>query len=99
MDLESGSLWLYEGSYLQAFNETTTHSWVYVKLMISLGDEKDILTINWKLLVVPFRSIYNCILGRPYTTILDNVASLVDLKLKYHILQGKLVTINVDLEG
>lgn len=45
------------------------------------------------------RIIYNCILGSPFTVMLDVVTSMVHLKLKYHNLQKELITINVDLEG
>lgn len=49
--------------------------------------------------MVPCTSIYNFILGRPFAIVLDVVASLVHLKVKYHNLKGELVTINGDLEG
>lgn len=45
------------------------------------------------------RIIYNCILGSPFTVMLDVVTPMVHLKLKYHNLQEELITINVDLEG
>lgn len=38
-------------------------------------------------------------MGIPFATTLDVVASLIHLKLEFHILQGDMVTINVDLEG
>lgn len=44
-------------------------------------------------------SVYNFILVKPFTTMMDAIASLVHLKLKYHDLQGNPATINADLEG
>lgn len=89
----------YEGSDLHAFYWTITRSWGYIELMISIGDGKEIRTVNLKFLVVPYKNVYNCILGRPFVAMVGVVASPFHLKLKYHNLQGELLTINADLKG
>lgn len=99
MGLEIGSFWRYEGLDLQAFNGTANYPWGYVELMISLRNEEDIWTVNLKFSIVPYKSIYSCILGKPFDAMLDVVASLVHPKLKYHNLQGDSITINFDLKG
>lgn len=43
-------------------------------------------------------SLYKRILGRPFTSVLDGVASPMHLKLKYPNLHGELVILSVDLE-
>lgn len=42
MSLDRENLWLYKGSYLQVFNDTTTCPWGYVELMISVGYVRDV---------------------------------------------------------
>lgn len=49
--------------------------------------------------VVHYKSVYKLIVGRPFTTSLDPMASLVHLKLKFHNLHGELVIVNANLEG
>lgn len=44
--LERGSLGSYEGSYLKAFNGTTSHLWGYIELIIYAGEGKDGGSIN-----------------------------------------------------
>lgn len=44
-------------------------------------------------------SVYNCILGRPFATTLDTVASSVHPKLKYHNVHDKSVMISAGLSG
>lgn len=53
-------------------------------LLIFIADANDLRAVNSKFLVVPYRSIYNCIMGRPFSSILDVVASSVHLKSKYY---------------
>lgn len=50
-------------------------------------------------LVVPFKSVYNYVMGIPFATTLDVIASQVHLKLKFHNLHGEKIIVNVDLEG
>lgn len=75
-------------SRLQGLRNTTTHPWGYVELMISIGEEKYAWLGNSQLLVVSCINVYNCIMGRPFATTLDVLASSVHFKLKYHNLQG-----------
>lgn len=44
--LKREKLWPYEGSYLQAFNNTVTCLWGYAKLMVTLGEGIDTITID-----------------------------------------------------
>lgn len=67
--------------------------------MVSVGDGKDILTINSQFLIVPCRNVCNYILRRPFAATLDLVRLLMHLKLEYHNLQGEPTTINVNLKG
>lgn len=67
--------------------------------MVFVGEGIDIRLINTQFLVFPCRSLYNCILCRPFTITLDIVASSVHLKLKYHKLHGELVVLLADLEA
>lgn len=46
MCMGRGSLWLYKGSYLQAFNEITTRPQGYAERMISVSDGKGVLIVN-----------------------------------------------------
>lgn len=62
MDIERGNLCPYEGSNSLAFNGTTTLPWGYVELSVSVGDKKDVPEVNLEFLVIPCRSVYNCIL-------------------------------------
>lgn len=89
----------YESSNLQAFNGTTTLPLGYIEVMVSLGNGRDIWTVNAQFLINPRRSFYSCILGRAFLTMLDIVASLVHLKLNYYNMQGESGTIDIDLEG
>lgn len=70
-----------------------------MELMVSISDGKEIRKINLQSLIVHCKSVYNYILGRPFAAMLDVVASLVHLELKYHNLQGEPTTINTNLEG
>lgn len=85
MGLDRGSLWSYEGFKLETFNKTTTYSWGYMELIVYVGDGKENQVVNLQFLSVPCKSIYNYIFGRPFAAILDVIASLVYLKLKFTI--------------
>lgn len=87
--LNRGSIIPYDHSDLQAF---TTHSWVYVELMVFVGVERDLWSINTQFL-------YNYILGTPFTVELDVMDFLVHLKLKYLNLHGKSNVLCADLEA
>lgn len=67
MGLEQGSLIPHDGLDLQEFNGTKTRPWGYVELMVSVGEDKDIRSINTHFLVIHCKSFYNCILWRLFT--------------------------------
>lgn len=85
----------YERSYIQVFNDIITCAWGYIELMVLLEEGRDTTKIYSKILVVPCKRIYNCILGKSFASTLDTVTFLVRLKLKYHNVHDDLVTINV----
>ena len=58
----------YEHSNLQAFNRTTNYPRGYMELIVSVGSGKDIQALNFEFLVVPCKSVYKYILGRPFVT-------------------------------
>lgn len=47
----------------------------------------------------PLQKCLQLILGRPFTTTLDVVASLIHIKLKFHSLYNELAIVNTDLKG
>lgn len=90
--LDRGNLIPYDDSDLQEFNGITTRPWRYKELMVFVGEDIDIRSINTQFFVTQCISLYNCILGIPFTIMLDGVASHVHLKLKYHNLHGEPVS-------
>lgn len=84
-------------SNLQDFNGIMTHYWGLVELMVTFGKWKHVWTIDLRLFVVPFKIVYNCILGIPFSTNLDIMACLIHLKMKYHNLNDEPMTIYDDL--
>lgn len=65
--------------------------------MVTVGEREDTRTNYFHFLVVPYRSIYNFLIGMPFIVILDAVASLVQVNLKYHNVHDEMVMINVEL--
>lgn len=61
--------------------------------MISIGDGKDLRVVNSQFLIVPYRSVYNYFLA-----MLDVVASMMYLKVKYHNLQREPTIISPNLK-
>lgn len=66
--------------------------------MLFVGEERDLRSIYTQFLVIPCKSIYNFIMGRTFTVVLDFVASLVHLKLKYYNLHEEPTDLHVNLE-
>lgn len=97
LGLRRDKLCPYEGFDLQAFNDMVARSWGYIKFMVTLIEGRNIRTINLQLLVILYRSVYNYILGKPFTTMMYVMTSLVHLKLKYHNVHEVLVTMCADL--
>lgn len=89
----------YVASNLQDFNKMTTRPWGYKCLMVTLEEGRDTRTTILKFLVISCKSVYKCILIRPFTMKLNIVASLVHLKTKYHNFYAGFVTICVDIYG
>lgn len=66
---------------------------------LNLVQGRDNMTINLQFLIIPCKSVYNCILGRPFAEMLDAVASHILLKLKYQNICDGPITICVELSG
>lgn len=47
----------------------------------------------------PYKSVYNCILDRSFSTDIDSIKSRVHLKVKFHNLHGDAVTVSFDVAG
>lgn len=69
----------------------------YMKLIVTLRKGKDTTMVDIQFLIVPCKSVYNCILGRPFAATLDILVSPVHLKSKYHNVSGEAVC--TDLSG
>lgn len=46
MGLKKENLWPYKRYDIHAFNETITHTWGYIELMVTLGEGRDTWIIN-----------------------------------------------------
>lgn len=55
------------------------------------------MTVDLQLLVIPCKNVYKYILGSPFTIMMDVVASLKHLKLKYHNIHEESVMMCADL--
>ncbi|GAU28915.1 hypothetical protein TSUD_59270, partial [Trifolium subterraneum] len=98
-DLTEENLVPYVGSDLQGFNGSTTKPWGYVDLIVTFGENKAMKSVKVKFLVVDCSSLYNCIIGRPTLAELFAVSSTIHLKLKYYTKDGRVATINGDIEA
>lgn len=98
MGLDRGSVIPYDDLDLQPFNWMTTSPWGYVELMVSLREERYLQSINTLIVVITCRSLYNYILGRPFTTMLNVVASPMHLNLKCYNFHREPVVLRANLE-
>ncbi|GAU39237.1 hypothetical protein TSUD_396840 [Trifolium subterraneum] len=73
--------------------------WGYVDLIVTFGENKAMKSVKIKFLVVDCPSLYNCIIGRPTLAELFAVSSTIHLKLKYYTKDGRVATINGDIEA
>jgi hypothetical protein len=92
----------YEGTDLQGFNGSTISPWGLIDLPVAFENKnhKDSKkTIEVQFLIIPCKSVYNCILGRPTLTALGAVFSIVHLKMKYHNAKNEVLTIEADMTG
>ncbi|GAU45610.1 hypothetical protein TSUD_301880 [Trifolium subterraneum] len=99
LQLTEENLVPYVGSDLQGFNGSTTKPWGYVDLIVTFGENKAMKSVKVKFLVVDCPSLYNCIIGRPTLAELFAVSSTIHLKLKYYTKDGRVATINGDIEA
>ncbi|GAU27461.1 hypothetical protein TSUD_161470 [Trifolium subterraneum] len=99
MQLTEENLVPYVGSDLQGFNGSTTKPWGYVDLIVTFGENKAMKSVKVKFLVVDCPSLYNCIIGRSTLVELFAVSSTIHLKLKYYTKDGRVATINGDIEA
>ncbi|GAU19161.1 hypothetical protein TSUD_89260 [Trifolium subterraneum] len=98
LQLTEENLVPYVGSDLQGFNRSTTKPWGYVDLIVTFGENKAMMSVKVKFLVVDCPSLYNFIIGRPTLAELFAVSSTIHLKLKYYTKDGQVATINGDIE-
>lgn len=82
---------------LEAFNDSITHPYGIIKLLVSFGGGLEKRMIYVCFMMVPLESVYCCIQGSPFFTMLDIVTSTAYLKIKYHNNHNESVTIQVDL--
>lgn len=69
---------------LLAFNNASTHPCKQIYLPITRGKWDERRMVNVFFLVIPCKTVYNDILGRPHLAVLDTIAYLIHLRLKYH---------------
>lgn len=65
--------------------------------MTTLGEGRFVMIVDIKFLVVPYKNIYNCILGRTFLVNLYTTASPIHLNTKYHKVMYGPITIHDDL--
>lgn len=72
-------------------------------MMVTYGDadvEKPLFrTVKTPFLVLPCKSVYQCIIGRPALGRLGAAASTVHLKMKFYFTTNEIVTLHADLES
>lgn len=82
-----------------AFNDSSINPCKHICLLFSLGEGKEITTLDMYFFVIQGENTYNGIFRLPFLATLDAVASLVHLKLKYHDESRRAVVIETDLLG
>lgn len=88
-----------EGGTLLAFNDSSTRPCGTIDLPVSFGEGKNKRILKVCFLVIPYKNIYNGLLGRSFLAALNEVASMVHLKMEYHNSLGELVVIATNLRG
>lgn len=93
----------YSGKDLTGFNGSSTKPLGQLELMVTYGnpdgEEAMFRTVKTVFLVLPCKSVYQCIIGRPTLGKLEAVTSTMHLKMKFYNLENKVVTIPTDLGG
>lgn len=87
----------YRGSDLSGFNGSKTRPLGYIELIVTHGNEALAQTVKTLFLFIPCPSIYNCIIGRPTLGRLEDIASIIHLKMKFYSVKDEIITINIDL--
>lgn len=64
-------------------------------LLVIFGKVEARKTIKMQLLVINHKSIYKCIIGKPYLVELCVVSSTIHLKMRYYTTNDKVATIEV----
>lgn len=88
-----------EGGTLLAFNDSSTRPCGTIDLPVSFGEGKNKRILKVCFLVIPYKNIYNGLLGRSFLAALNKVASMVHLKMEYHNSSYELVVIATNLRG
>ncbi|XP_058760051.1 uncharacterized protein LOC131633358 [Vicia villosa] len=99
LKLDDSHITPYVGSDLQGFNGATTKPWGYVELIVTFGEGEASRQVKTRFLVIDFKTLYNCIIGRPTLAELTTVPSTVHLKIKFYTKRGRVATINADIEA
>lgn len=89
----------YKGTNLSGFNGSKTKPLGYIELMVTYREEPPGIsrTVKTTFLVLPCKSIYNCIISRPTLGRLGEVASMVNLKIKSYSSNNEVITLDTDL--
>lgn len=99
LGLRGRNLKSYKGVILVAFNESFILTCGTIELSVSFEERKGEQPMNVCFLVIPYENVYNDILERSFLAILNALASLIYLKMKYHNNACKLVVILANLRG
>lgn len=89
----------YRGMNLSRFNGSRTRPLGYIELMVTCRDESLSRMVKTRFLVLPYKSPYQCIIGRLTLGRLGAVASNVHLKMKFYSLKDEVITILANLES
>lgn len=84
---------------VQAFNGMIICLWGFMELIVMFIEGGDTKTIDYHILVVSCKSVYNYILKRSFDATLNIIAYHVYFKIKYHNLHDEPVIIYVNLLG
>lgn len=85
----------YESGDLVALNKFSIHSSKFIKLPITIrkGRNRRIYIF----LIIPYNTVYNVILGKPFLATLDAMSSTVYMKVKHHNNIGEPIVISTYL--
>ncbi|XP_058767845.1 uncharacterized protein LOC131641557 [Vicia villosa] len=98
LKMDDSHLTSYVGSDLYGFNGTTTKPLGYVELIVTFREEEASRQVKTRFLVIDYKTLYNCIIGRPTLAELTAVPSTAHLKMKFYTKRGRVATINAGIE-